>query len=109
MKCLQCGEQIDFGVCPSCGFNVKTEEFSALYRFGVETIVHALKPHKLREMDVFYIVRGKTYTYKQAKKIKKFDPKKGDKKIIRYLNEDGSMSNEEPTDDEIRRYLENER
>ena len=98
MKCLKCGKEIESVVCPACGFNPTKGFFCSFSKTSSKSI-------PIRKMDVFYIIRGRIYTYEEARWKSRFDPEAGDRKIVRYLNDDGTMSDEEPTDEEIRRYL----
>ena len=83
------------------------ENFVAANSLKTELFSTLTQPSKKEDMDVFYMIDGKIYSYQEAKKQKRFDPDEGDRKIVRWLNEDGSMSNDEPSNEEIKRYIKN--
>ena len=99
MKCLRCGKAIKERTCEFCGFDVHSKGICSIFPIGDLKL--------FRDMDIFYQISGRIYTYDKAKQLHRFQPRRGDQMLVRYLNPDGTMSKDEPDKEAIAAYRNN--
>ena len=123
MICPKCGNILQEVSCVECGLDIKRDSILALETFDFSLPKkevlnpeskrpHHKKTNKQDEGDRLtyaYCIRGKLYTYEEAKKMNRFDPSRGDKIEIRYVTPFGQITSKIPSEKEIEKFLRRKR